>query len=353
MRALLFGVLLGCWAAGLRAEELPADGFFAPPAFVQPRLSPDGHRLAARTLHDGRHYALVLVDLESQRSEVLVKEPTLTVEDFTWSTDQRILFTSGNEKNGHTVQTLDLSTRKAFLPPRLNQELNDSLFAEPALLPSRKFPDFRLRIPGNELFPPLWGELQNPPFQPKKRAPLLHLSAEMGALPVYQQSVPIVFPADLAGQVLLPWRDGGIRRVDVRTDKSSEIARSVRGIDYWIVDPHGGIWAGAGFCDEKWRFVWRASQDAKWQVREQPGRHDAELFPLDIMPDRKRLVVLQRPPAADTARLAFFDLATTELTEIFAREDRDISAVERWGFLREPCAALYHTDRAERHFFQD
>ena len=291
-RRLRIGVLTlaACAWRALAGEPPPsASDFFLPPSFAHPQISPDGRRLAALTLHDREHYALVSLDLETQAAEVFVKEKEVSVASFYWKSDDLLLLLTENS-GGRWLQSLDLRTRKVNNLDRLNRE---STAALPSLLP--KDPE----------------------------------------------------------HVLAPWSDGGIRKINVVTGRAVEIERGVPGIDHWIFDDDGTAWAGIGHHHFKWTFVWRAQPGAPWQRRDQPGVQHAAIYPVALMPDRRRLVVIERAPGAPTARVAAFDLATAKTEPIFASPDFDVVTVLLWGRRAEPCAANYGLQREQRHFFHE
>jgi dipeptidyl aminopeptidase/acylaminoacyl peptidase len=278
----------GIGASGAEALPLASD-YFLPASFAHPQLSPDGRRMAALTLHNRKHYALVLLDLQTKAGEVLVKEKEVSVVAFYWKSDYLLLLLTENT-GGRWLQSLDLRTRKVNNLDRLNRESTAEL---PSLLP-------------------------NDPEH-----------------------------------VLAPWTDGGIRKINVSTGKAQEIERGVPGVDRWIFDADGTAWAGIGYHHNKWTFVWRGEPGTKWQRRDQLGVQHATTYPVGIMPDRKRLIVVERAPGAQTARVATFDLATTKTEAIFSHPDFDVTTVLLWGRRGEPCAAVYGLQRQQLQFFHE
>ncbi len=284
-------LLLAGVASAAAAAEAPAapaaELFFQTRAFTAPQVSPDGRRLAALTRHDHRHYALTLLDLATGKGEVLVKETRLSVVGFAWKSDDLLLIVIANDEPRYFVQSVDLRTRKVNPLDRLNRE-------------------------------------------------------RTGQVASYTLADPNI--------VICPWADGSLRRVDIRTGKSEQVERAVPGINRWIFDPLGTAWAGFGYLGEKWIFVWRTAPGAPWQRREQPGLNRPALEPLALMPDRKRLVVLDRVPNRPD-RLAYFDLATGATEELFQHDQVDVTGLTLWGRQVEPAAANYVTDRARQHAF--
>ena len=285
--ALSLLILTRAVAAEPAPTLLSAEVYFQLPTFAAPQISPDGQRLAALTRFDHRHYALAVVDLNTGKSEVLVKEAKVSVTGFGWKSDRLLLVTLVNDDGGHVLQSLDLQTRKANPLHRLNEAS-----AGPV---------------ANYLF-------DDPAF------------------------------------VICPWSDGNLRRVDVRTGRSEQIERTVQGIDRWIIDPAGVAWAGIGYIGEKWVFIWRAEPGAPWQRREQHGIHRATIFPLAVLPAEKRLIVLEQVPGR-TARLAYFDLKTATTTELYSHPRVDVTGLKMWGHRWEPAAAAYSTERNSYHAF--
>jgi dipeptidyl aminopeptidase/acylaminoacyl peptidase len=275
----------------------PADWFFQLPSFTRPLLSPNGRMLCALTRFDHRHFALVLLDLESKKADVLIKEPKLTVTGFAWKNDELLAVITLHddeypinhfEDRYHPqLRSINLSTHK----------VNDL-----AILNSERTGDLASMLP-------------NDPYC-----------------------------------VLIPWDDGHLRRVDLRTGKSEDAEPTIRGIDHWVIGPDGTVWAGSGYHDEKWTFIWRTRPREPWQRRDQPGIHNAEIYPLAIMPDQKRLIVVDRT-SRNYARLALFDLATATMTGLSHCGTADVTSVMDWGFEREPGAARWEADRQHLEFF--
>ena len=273
------------WAA----EKVPpaAEVFFRGPAFARPQISPDGHRLAALTRHDDHRYALTMIDLESRRAQVLVKQPGLSVSSFAWKGDDVLLVSLQNDEGANALQSIDLRTGQANPLNLLNTERRGRVASF------------------------LFGD-----------------------------------PKD----VICPWNDGTLRRVDVRTGKSVRIERDVPGMKRWVFDAAGIPWAGLGYLGERWIFIWRSSPSAPWQRREEPGIHRPSIDPLALMRGGGRLAVIERMPGRP-ARLASFDLTRGSTEEIFQHDRVDVGTVQLWGHRPEPAAAVYVTDREQRHAF--
>lgn len=290
LRRLITLFLVSGWVRGATTETpapLPADVFFQPRAFADPQISPDGRRLAALTRHDHERYALTLTDLATGKGEVLVKGPKLSVTSFGWKDDDLLLVVIVGESGLHLLHSIDLRTLKVNPLDRLNHE---------------------------------------------RTGP-----------------VASFLPADPA-HIICPWADGSLRRVDVRTGKSVQIERAVPGIDRWIFDTNGTPWAGLGYLGEKWIFIWRTAPNAPWQRREQPGRNRPAIVPMAILPDHKRLVVVDRIPGKPD-RLAAFDLTTATTEAIFQHDRADVAKLRLWGQAGTPAAATYTTDRDRFHAF--
>lgn len=282
---LAVGCLRGAPAAA--PAPLPAERFFQPVAFADPQISPDGRRLAARTLHDHERYALTMIDLATGKGEVLIKHPKLSVTSFGWKDNDLLLVAILGENGHHVLSAIDLRAQKVNPLDRLNRE-------------------------------------------------------RTGPIASY-------LPADPA-HIICPWADGSLRRVEVRTGKSVQIERAVPGINRWIFDATGTPWAGLGYLGEKWIFIWRNAPGAPWQRREQPGKNIPAIVPMALMPDHKRLVVIDRAPGQPD-RLAAFDLTTAALEVMFQPERADVTAMRLWGPEGVPAVAIYTTDRDRFHAF--
>lgn len=282
------GLVLALLTGVLAAAPPPAARlYFEPAGFLNPQLSPNGRQLAVQTLHDGRHHALALVQLDDGKIRILVKHSTISVTYFEWKADDLLLLVAESDEGRQQLLSVNPATRQTNDLTRLNRERSGSVAST---------------LPGDP------------------------------------------------DHIICPWNDGGIRRVNVRTGRPVEIDRGLPGISHWVIDGSGRVWAGIGHHDRKWTFLWRTEPGAPWQRRDWPGAHHAELFPVGVMPDGRRLVVVDRT-TGDTARLAFFDLRTTATTAIFQQEEIDITTMQNWGFRREPCAAVYDAERRRRHFF--
>jgi hypothetical protein len=311
-RVLLSFSLLAATLARLFAAEAapPAEAFFRPDTFVMPQLSPDGRRLTAMMLHDGRRHALALVDLQTKNVEVLVKDKVASVVFSSWQTDDLIFFMT--EANGRTwMQSLDLRTRKINGLDRLNREGRAQVWLGDGTRDIGE-PDLTKHQGGGAAWP---GEDER--------------------------------------FVVSPWFDGGIRRVNVLTGQSHEVERNVPGIRRWVFDAKGNLYAGIGHHDGRWPFVWRTAPDERWQERHEEGAHDPTINPLAVVPDRRALIVIERRAENPTARAAWFDLATGRTTELFAHPDLDVDGIIFWPQPVGPVAIYYGVDRRHYHFIHD
>ncbi len=230
----LLALLCAATAGAADAPQAPppADVYFQPAFFALPRVSPDGHRVAALTRFDHRHYALVLVDLDTGKVSALIKQRNVSVTGFAWKNDNLILVSLANDEGGQLMQSIEPQTGTVHTLDRLN--LNSA-----GLITSYLFGD-----------------------------------------PTY---------------IICPRRDGDLCRVDVRTGKFEVIEKAVWGIDNWIVDSAGEARAGIGHHDGKWLFIWRSEPKEPWQRHEEFG-HRPTIYPLAVTSDRTRLVALERPP---------------------------------------------------------
>lgn len=103
-RTLLTSLLM-LTAAGAEAQQdmpgtppsAPVSAFFANPDFVQAALSPSGKYLAAIVSHETEHDRLVVIDLETLKSNVAAHFALDDVSEFQWVNDERLVLTAGNK----------------------------------------------------------------------------------------------------------------------------------------------------------------------------------------------------------------------------------------------------------------
>ena len=99
----LFAVLLLCHAAGhalagaVPATPPPAEAFFENANFTNPKLSPDGRYLAARTSRPGERYRLTVVKLDDLSTKVVAMFSNADVLDFDWVNDERLVFDTADK----------------------------------------------------------------------------------------------------------------------------------------------------------------------------------------------------------------------------------------------------------------
>ena len=101
----LFAVLLLCHAAGhalaaaVPTTPPPAEAFFENANFTDPKLSPDGRYLAARTSRPGERYRLTVVQLDDLSVKVVAMFSDADVANFDWVNDQRLVFDTADKSS--------------------------------------------------------------------------------------------------------------------------------------------------------------------------------------------------------------------------------------------------------------
>lgn len=97
--------LLACWLVLLlqmaadQATPLPIESFFGLPAVRQPRLSPDGTKIAFLFPHEGR-MALGIFDRRENSAKMVIRGRDESLSGFFWKGNDRLVFTAdvgGNE----------------------------------------------------------------------------------------------------------------------------------------------------------------------------------------------------------------------------------------------------------------
>src|SRR4051812_37147705 len=124
-------------AGFLRADEPPtpsaADKFFAQPNVRQPRLSPDGSKIAFLFPHEKR-MALGIFDRASNQSRMVLRGEDESIYAFFWKGNDRIVFQAdvgGNES--FFLGATDLSGKKVLRLAE-SQRIDDSLTGTVAFL---------------------------------------------------------------------------------------------------------------------------------------------------------------------------------------------------------------------------
>ncbi len=270
------------------APRIAADVFFAPPSFTSVRLSPDGRHLAARSRFDKKHYALTLLDLETLHSEVLVKIPKVSVENYWWKSDHQLIVLTQNDRGGVFYCSIDLRTR----------QINDLVKVN------------------------------------RRDTTILNLLPE---------EPDLILVATILGR----WPD--VQRVNLRTGEMTLVEKNPGYIDSWTTDQHGRVLAGLGYRSEQWHTIWRPSPTSPWQHRIDPGKQPAPIAPLAIDAEGRNLLAIDLT-LGSTAALSAIDLATGVKKELFRSEQADVASLDTWGVAEVPYAATYYTDRRHQWF---
>lgn len=97
--ALAVAVACGAWAAPIGAcagspEPAPVIDYLRPPAFSEPRLSPDGKRIAVSVPVGGR-MNIAVVDLATREAKAVTTVREFDVLDSRWATDEHLVFSLG------------------------------------------------------------------------------------------------------------------------------------------------------------------------------------------------------------------------------------------------------------------
>ena len=95
MRRLLAGCLLAWAAFAARAEPLSVEQFFKRPDYADPKLAPDGTRVAA-IVSAGERDGLAVLDLDAKKSRPITNFVDGDVREFQWISNQRLVFSVGN-----------------------------------------------------------------------------------------------------------------------------------------------------------------------------------------------------------------------------------------------------------------
>jgi dipeptidyl aminopeptidase/acylaminoacyl peptidase len=101
----LLTALLMLSASGAEAQQdspaipqpAPVSAYFANPDFVQAALSPSGKYLGAIVSHETEHDRLIVIDLDTLKSNVAAHFALDDVSEFQWMNDERLVLTAGNK----------------------------------------------------------------------------------------------------------------------------------------------------------------------------------------------------------------------------------------------------------------
>lgn len=109
----ILGILFAC-GTGAPASPLPVSAFFGLPNVSQPRLSPDGGKIAFLFPHEGR-MALGVFDRKSNEARMLIQGRDESLLGFFWKGNERLVFyadVGGNES--FFIGSTDLTGRRVL-----------------------------------------------------------------------------------------------------------------------------------------------------------------------------------------------------------------------------------------------
>lgn len=280
--------------AGAAAPALsPAEAFFAPSAFTQPRLSPGGGKLCARMLIDDRHYALTLVELSSKKGQPLIRNSNVSVLAFWWKSEDLILVLVEDDRGVRQFKSLDLKTTK------VNELSELGIYQELQLV--NELPD----NPEDMLF----------------------------------RSVPY------------NGNTNDLIQVNLRSGKFKKVVSDPGDVQYWLTNRKAEALAGWGFrtYDRTYFLLWRKTVADAWQRKEFPKGKMPDFVPFHLADDQHRLIVRDYR-GGSAARLCYYDPATEATEEIVAARDVDPVEYEAWGRAEEIGAIVYPSAPRHLHF---
>lgn len=292
MRSLLFAV--ASLFAGLtlvRAEPLPTSWVAATPELAHPCLSADGGRLAVATLVDGQQTVAVL-DLATMQMASVARLGQSLVNGLWWKGDNRLLVHVHNFDRDWEFVVVNLQTGRSERVPKLNNR---------------------------------WTEMADP-------------------LPSQDDEVLLSYWS--AASVL--------RRVNIVTGRSVDVASIPSKFVSWLIAPGGGALAARTYSGDFKTSVllWRPNAAAVWKQQALGPISSPHLQPVSFHPDG-RLICIDYTPAG-FASVILYDPASQGKTLLFQPEDSDPIGWLAFGDAPTRFRGVrLQTDRQHIHCFDD
>ena len=264
------------------ASPPPVERFFGRPAFNGALLSPDGRSVAARSSAPGQRAFLIVVDLETNKGQVVASYNDADIGSFQWVNSDRLLFNVMDNKvavgDGRNAPGLFAVNRDGS---QLVQ-LADSGFAS---LPSR--------VAGRRLLP--WHTF------------MLDQRGAQDSEYVYVKNMVFKTGNRQARISLL--------RLNTMTGQSQEVTRPRQDVTDWMLDHQGQPRIAVGNEGDTDTIHYLDPATNEWRklaTSKSFGADDARLTPLAFSPDGKLYVSVRN--GKDTSAVHTFDIATGRLS---------------------------------------
>lgn len=293
---MLLKVLVAAVAAGLLAQPLPSraagavlppvQAFMRTPAFAQPRMSPDGARIAALAEGaQGRRVLVVIEPADLKKSRVVAAFSDADVGHFEWVNNGRLVYTAADSDRGGADQ----------YPPGLY-----AVDADGSDLRQLVDRQFRGVVTGGR-----GAQDRALPFTTWLLAPTRTRATD----DVYVVHYPIDVRSWRPGA---EWPDPVLMRLDTRTGRATPAARGTPpGQGTWLIDANDEPRVAVRQRDGVIRVYQRIGDGTEWQELLQFPAIGGEGFrPHLIRPDGKYLVTARR--GRDTEALYVYDPATRQ-----------------------------------------
>lgn len=318
-----------CWIAGLLSvftlgsplagqEQtpplLPVAAFFGLPNVSQPRLSPDGTKIAFLFPHEGR-LALGLFDRKSNEAKLLVQGRDESLAGFFWKGNERIVFyadVGGNES--FFIASTDLTGRRV-------QRLAESQVRENSIAGATVVLEDELRSDPDRI-------IVRGFFAPNETADLLALG----------------------GEVI-------VTKLNIRNKARSPLYTLDRNTSYFgFVNDHTGALRLRGYV-RNGELIWehRPHDDQGWrQIARHPFHGYAETWtPLRFSADNASLYVISRE-VNDRGSLHRADPYTSDMgPPLFVPPAGEITGLIFSPDNRSLLGVAYETDRLQYHWFDE
>lgn len=272
----LLAITAAYQAAAAPAPRLPIGAFAALPEVAGPVLSPDGKRVAAKLSLAGRQVFAIHTFGDRAALKLVGIGDDNEVRWWRWVNDEWLVLGLGGFRQ--------LGGERALITRAVAVDRTGAKVVKLGWGAAGQFGDEVLWVPSDG-------------------SRTILMVPQLGMLP------PAVFA------------------VDVATGEATVREPSHKDVYSWGADAKGIVRFGAGYNFRRGRhfFVLREGAEATFRFYDQPREEDEEIAPLALLPDRRLLVLAERP---DRAALWEYDLATRDYARPFlALPDLDIGSV--------------------------
>lgn len=282
-----------------KAAQVSVSDFAALPVLQHPLLSPDGRRIAARGLADGKRMLVILDADNPQVVERSIDIGDVDVASLTWAGNRRMLL---------TVESFGIS---GDLPALISRLIDIDLDSGKSQLVDRRSTG---AYAGDVLYTDPAGNW---------------------AL-VASQDDPYSYPS--------------VKRVDLATGTTSAVEKPHDGVWDWYADDHGVVRAGVAYDDRRWTVWYRDQPDEK--LRKMRGKFDKEdegAVDKFIFRGSNSWILTNEP----TGRFGLYkyDVATGAVgTAIFEAPDVDVDDILYNAATGEIGGVRYEDDRYHVHW---